>query len=107
MSRRSLGEGGSDAPPTVGKSRVSIKRRGADQHHELRSYTNLVQMIQQIGGILIESVNAGSLQFLPAGSSRKQSHSPRPPPPGSPQVPHALSHNHPVCVRATESRLRF
>src|SRR5260370_30755764 len=44
-------------------------RAGARPYrHFLPSYTNLVQMIQQIGGFLIYSVNPGPAHFLPPPS---------------------------------------
>jgi hypothetical protein len=56
-------------------------------------------MTQQVGGILIDTVGARTLEFILAISARKQSYSKRPGAAGGQKVPHTVSHHNRVTDR--------
>src|SRR3954470_21888056 len=54
---------------------------------------DLVEVRQQVGGVLVDAVGAGPLQFVLAVAAREQADPQGPRPPGRQQVPDAVAHH--------------
>jgi hypothetical protein len=58
---------------------------------------------QQVGGILVNAICACALKFILAIAARKQTHSDRTCPPSCEEIPDAVSHDHGVCSKHSET----
>src|SRR5712691_11808326 len=95
-----------DNPRIVPVSRLPLQRGREGPELARRPDPELVQVGEQVSGVVIDPVGAGSLQLLLAVAARKQPHAQGAGPLGREQIPDAVADYEAVARRHAQSLRR-